>query len=141
MYMIVLVENETPTKGETMTTTKIKTSQSEATLTALLADHSVASEGTISRRGNSHRTIALIPRTSAHFCRFVTSKQQADEGITAVIYIESLGPHPDALSVTGKYLHATDSHAPSGHTIGYRNAAHLMRDDGAVWKRMYEAGW
>lgn len=110
----------------------------KATLDAVMADHA-SDNALIARRGNNQRTMAFVPRSHAHFARLARELKPIDGEIAGIMIVETLVRHPDALSVTGRFLKATADRAPKSKLIYVRanadstpNLDHLCRDGGAL---------
>ena len=110
----------------------------KATVDAVMADYA-SDTSRIARRGNQQRTIAFVPAAHAHYARLARELKPIDGDIAGIVIVETLVRHPDALSISGRFLHATDNRAPKSKLIYVRVSAdgtpdvdHLCRDGGAL---------
>lgn len=110
----------------------------KATVDAVMADHA-SDVASIARRGNNQRTMAFVPRSHAYFTRLASEMSPIDGEIAGIMIVETLVLHPDALSVTGRYLKATGDRAPKSKLIyvrangdGTPSLDYLCRDGGAL---------
>lgn len=128
---------------ETIMTVMTALSKSgKATMTDLFA-WSAANPGKISRRGNSRRTVAYVPKDHAAFGRFAGELKPSQIAVSGVIVVEWMEPHPEPLSVTGVYLSSSDGMAPRhkclwavAKTDGTPDLDHITRDGGGLAKAM-----
>lgn len=120
------------------------TTAAKDTIAALLA-WAAQNPGKISRRGNSRRTVAYIPKGHESYQRFAAGLKPvaADVATSGVFVVEWLEPHSDALSVSGIYLAPSDEMAPRSKVLWAMatedespNLAHITRDGGALAKAM-----
>ena len=110
----------------------------KATVDAVMADYA-SDTSRIARRGNQQRTIAFVPATHANYARLARELKPIDGDIAGIVIVETLVRHPDALSISGRFLQSTDDRAPSSKLIHVRaqadgapNVDHLCRDGGAL---------
>ena len=110
----------------------------KATIDAVMADHA-SDTASIARRGNQQRTIAFVPANHTHYARLARELKSIVGDIAGIVIVETLVRHPDALSISGRFLHATDDRAPTSKLIHVRanadgtpNVDHLCRDGGAL---------